>query len=73
MNPTDQNPTSNTAFEVLGALWLKDTLCRIERKVDLIGRNTQIDFSKEDVAVRETAQSVADAISHIPHPDKPTK
>ena len=34
MNPSDQRLSSGTTFEMLGGLWLRDTLVRIEHKLD---------------------------------------
>jgi hypothetical protein len=36
MNPTDQKLSSSTILQDLGALWLRDTLSRMERKLDLL-------------------------------------
>lgn len=36
MNPNDSRLSSSTTFEVLGALWLRDKLDRIEHKLDLL-------------------------------------
>ncbi len=53
-------------------LHLSHQVHRVERKIDVLLHNSQIDLSKEDKVVLETTKTVAEALAHLPHPDQTT-
>lgn len=73
MTETTDIHCSSTAFEVLGGLWLKDTLIRIEHKLDIDGRKLDLllkalppDFSVEDAQLKAMTEQVEEAKQRLP-------
>ncbi len=50
-----------------------EELLRIERKLDILLRHNQIDFSKEDAALNKTTQDINAARERIPQQQTQTK
>lgn len=66
MGPTDTKLGSSTSFEVLGVMWLRDTLARMEHKLDLLLKALPPDFSKEDAQVKAITEQVKEAKERLP-------
>ena len=60
MNPTERL-SSSTTFEVLGALWLKETLVRIEQKLD----KTLMNIEELGAAIDELGAQLNKALAEI--------